>query len=153
MNLFRRIGILLNISRITPKDVTQGIQQKDVRLLQFIVQKGAYTERVAATLGLGQIKARDAIPALISLLWDDFESVAHAAKRSLEQFLPNQQVEKVLKKAHTYWMHKKERSLKRNAISDHTEKRFKKQSPLINRSQMKRLEKVKNQLKKSIRLW
>jgi len=154
MKWLRKISIRCRLSRPTQQDVAQGILQKDSARLLCCIRYGAYLERAAAAKGLGQIKAKLAITELIPLLWDDFETVAKAARKSLEAFLPNDQIEQKLRLAALFWEQKeKQRPLKRETIWYNTNNPLHTVQPLIDKSKMQRLSKVKGQLTKSIRFW
>lgn len=154
MNLFQKTMIRLGLRRISQQDVARGILARDVALLKLTIQTGSYRERAAAVLGLGKLRHRGSIPALTHLLWDDFESVARAARQSLQRYLPDPRIKFQLERAAAYWAQKEEqRSLKRKAIWFDTNHPLQPPAPLIDRSKMQMLAKVKGQLKKSIRLW
>lgn len=154
MKNFHYLMIRLGLRRVSQQDVAQGIREKDIDLLRLIIQTGNYNERASAALALGQIRAKSTIPELIRLLWDDFETVALAARKSLQVFLPNAQLERQLLRAKTYWVNKKERrSLKRQAIWYDTNNPLHPPAPLIDKSKMQLLAKVKVQLQKPIRFW
>ena len=150
MNLMKKLLVRLQLRPLKQEDVNQGIKMKNAGWLRFIIKFGAHPERASAVIGLGRIKSVDSVPVILPLLWDDFESVAKAAKRSLEFFLPNTHVEKMMQKAAEYWIHKAaQRSQKRQIIyKGHTSPH---PTRLVDKSKMKMLAKVKEQLKKPIR--
>ena len=154
MNLFKNLMIRFGWKRITQQDVSQGVREKDIHLLRMIIQFGSYRERAAAVLGLGKVRAKNTIPELIRLLWDDFESVAQAARQSLQVYLPDPELEDYLQQAGTYWARREEqRSLKRKTIWFNTNNPLQPPAPLIDKSKMQMLAKVKIQLQKPIRFW
>ena len=154
MKWLKKISIRCRFSNPPQQDVAQGILQKDSTLLLCCIRYGAYPERAAAAKGLGQIKAKFAVPELIRLLWDDFETVAKAARKGLEPFVPNDQIEQKLAQATQFWAYKENlRPLKRNVIWYNTNKPLPTASPLIDKSKMQMLGKVKGQLTTSIRFW
>lgn len=152
MNIFKNLLIRLGLRRISQQDVAQGIRERDLGLLKLIIRFGTYRERAAAALGLGKLRTRKAVPDLIRLLWDDFESVAQAARQGLQPYLPDKRVAYYLMQADQYWVYKKEqRSLKRKAIWYNTNNPLQPTAPLIDKSKMQRLAQVKVQLKKPMR--
>lgn len=151
MNLFRILLFRLRLRRITRQDIALGIRQNDLALLRFGVLQGTHLVRVAAVLGLGQLKARNTVPVLIPLLYDDYENVALAAQKSLQAFLPNAHIERQLERARAYWSYKKEKRAVRKAIWYNKNNPLKTTPPLIDRSQMKMLAKIKLLLQKPIR--
>lgn len=154
MNIFQKTMIRLGLKRVSQQDVARGVLARDIGLLKLIIQMGSYRERAAAVLGLGKLRHRGSIPALTHLLWDDFESVARAARQSLMGYLPDPQIKLQLERAAAYWAQKEEqRSLKRKAIWYDSNNPLQPPAPMIDRSKMQMLAKVKGQLQKSIRFW
>ncbi|MCB0375125.1 MAG: HEAT repeat domain-containing protein [Sinomicrobium sp.] len=151
MNLLQNLLFRLRLRRITRQDIALGIQQKDIALLQLGILEGAYPVRIAAVLGLGQLKARNTIPVLIPLLFDDYENVAKAAQKSLQAFLPDAGLERQLEKARTFWIYKREKRRKRKAVWYNKNNPLDPTPPLIDRSQLKMLAKIKLLLQKPIR--
>lgn len=153
MKTLQYLLVRLQLRRITRTDISRGILQKDIDFLQLAIHLGNYQVRAAAILGLGQLKIHKAIPVLIPMLWDDFETVARASARSLRAFLPNPLLEQQLQQAQEYWAGKKEDRLNRHkAIWVDKNNPLEPPAPLIDRSKMQRLAKVKVQLQKPIRL-
>ncbi|PHN07189.1 HEAT repeat domain-containing protein [Flavilitoribacter nigricans] len=152
MTILQNLLIRIGLKRISQQDVAQGIREKDISLLKLIIRFGSYRVRKAAVLGLGKVRDKSTVPELIRLLWDDFESVARAARQSLQVYLPDTQVERQLRSAETFWTHREEqRSLKRKAIWFDTNNPLQPQAPMIDRSKMHLLAKIKVQLQKPIR--
>lgn len=154
MNIFQKTMIRLGLRRIAQQDVARGILERDVGLLRLIIRFGSFRDRRAAVLGLGKLRLKQSIPDLTRLLRDDFESVAQAAKQSLTAFLPDPKVAQQLEQAAIYRAYKTEqRSLKRKAVWYDTNNPLEPPAPMIDRSKMQMLARVKGQLQKSIRFW
>lgn len=154
MNLLRKTLIRFHLTTASQQDVALAFRNKEVNTLRLLLKRGFFPERAAAAAHLGSLKARSAINDLLPLLWDDFQSVAEAARKSLQVFLPDPQIEKRLELARQYWANKEEqRLLKRETIWYDTEHSHYPGNPMIDRSRMKNLAKLKAQLQKPIRFW
>lgn len=154
MNFFKKLLIRLRISSITAADVHRGTIEKDADLLRLALRFGHFKDRAAAAAAVGRLHLKEAIPDLLRLLWDDFESVAGAAHRSLQPFLPNAEIERELARAETFRVQREaQRSLKRETIWYTKNNPLEAPSPLVDRSKMRMLAKVKIMLQKPIRFW
>jgi hypothetical protein len=151
MKLLRNILIRLHLKEVSQQDVTQAFREKDISALRLFLKTGLYPERAAAAAHLGRLKAYSAVPDLLILLWDDFEPVAKAAQKSLEVFLPDPGIELRLQQARQYWTNRtKQRPRKRAAIYYNADNP---RNPMVDRSKMKKLAKLRVQLQNPIRLW
>lgn len=150
MNTIIKIFIYLKWMTISKKQVIQWQQTKNETMLIFTLKKGWYKERKLAAKILGQIRSQKAIPQLIKSCQDENKMVGKAAIHALELLPKTVAIQHALKEAQEYWTTKTEQEQGRK---DFFKKLKKSDINVVNRvEKMAQLERVRQQLKSSIRM-
>lgn len=150
MNLIIKLLVYLKWMKINRRHIKNWHFNKNEAMLIFTLKKGWYKERQLAAEILGQMRSQKAIRSLSKSCQDKYREVAETAMDALKKFPQTEQIQKVVKKAELYWQlqatkkKRRHRYLKEITYSDIN---------VANKSEkMQQLERVRQQLKSSIRM-
>lgn len=145
MNWMKKLKIIVGWTKIDKAKVNRWIREKNINLLKFTLRKGLYSQRLQAIKGLNSLRERSVIPILLEVARTDFEVVAKEAIKALANLDVDAKYRDKIEGLETYWR------LKSQPLAPGRYKTTKTIKWLNKREKMKTLEKVRQQLKKSMR--
>lgn len=140
-----KLKIIVGWTKIDKAKVNRWIRERNIDLLKFTLRRGHYSQRLQAIKGLNSLRERSVIPILLEVARTDFEVVAKEAIKALTNLDVEAKYRDKIEGLEKYWR------LKSQPIAPGRYKATKTIKWLNKKGQMKTLERVRQQLKKSMR--